>query len=209
MGFALGGSLPEQVRGGPPGPDDGESDKRHQEGELARVGDAGILKVEASGLGVAEQAFDGPSLAVGGQRLSGRDVGDHDQPFAVETLGGEVQERRVAGLCIFAGADTGLEELGAPGEAEPGEEREITAVLGGDTQVLAQADREGNVVIVQEFKPLGTDELAIRQQEPDCRGRKMRVISAIRVPVPLLPGPSSKVQNRGTRKRRVTTASTR
>ena len=52
---------PEQIVGEAAGPNDGERDQRHQEGKLARVGDAGVLDVEAAGLGIAE-FFDTLSL---------------------------------------------------------------------------------------------------------------------------------------------------
>lgn len=46
----------------------------------------------------------------------------------------------------------------------------------GET-VLAQADREWDIVIVEGFQPLGADELAIRQQDPDRRRREIREIA--------------------------------
>lgn len=48
VGLALGGAWSEQVGGHAAGPDDGERHQRHQEGKLARVGEAGVLEVEAS-----------------------------------------------------------------------------------------------------------------------------------------------------------------
>ena len=58
-----------------------------------------------------------------------------------EAPGREVQERRVAGA--VAPAEARLEEPGAPGEAEPGEERELAGVLGRDAQILAQTIAKG------------------------------------------------------------------
>ena len=177
-----------------------------------RVGDAGVLDVEAAGLGVAEHAFDRPAFAIGGQRPARGDVGDDDQPFVAEALRGEGEERRVVSLRILARAETCLEEAGAPGSAEPGEQREIAAVLGRDPQVLAQADREGDIGIVEKFDPVGPDELSIREQQPDARSREMREIP----PQQRDPGRGRAVAraleqrpDSGTSKRRVITASAR
>ena len=83
----------EEVGGGAAGPGQGEGDEGHQQIELAGVGQARVLEVEAAGLGVAEEAFDGPAFAIGRQRGARRDVGDDDQPFVLQPLGGEGEER--------------------------------------------------------------------------------------------------------------------
>jgi hypothetical protein len=46
----------------------------------------------------------------------------------------------------------------------------------GET-VLAQADGEGDTVIVEEFEPVGADELAVREQDADGRGREVREVA--------------------------------
>jgi len=114
------------------------------------------------------------AFAAGGEGLVRGDIGDDDQPFGPGALRGEVEKRRVVGLRVLARAETRLEEAGAPGPVEPGEQREIATLFGGDAQILAHADREGDIGIVEEFDPIGADELAIRQQKPDARGREMR-----------------------------------
>ena len=104
MGFALGRGFPEVGCGGATGPDDGKGDERHQEGEFARMCQAGVLDVQASSFGVTEHAFDGPAFAAGWESLTAWDVGHDDQPLALETLCGEVEERGVVGLGALARA---------------------------------------------------------------------------------------------------------
>ena len=80
------------------------------------------------------------------------------------------------GLGIPADTEARLEEPRAPGPAQPGKEREIAAVRGGDAQIFTQADRKGDIGIVEEFDPVGPDELPVGEQQPDRRGREMREI---------------------------------
>ncbi len=54
MGLAPWPSGAEEVARGAGRPGDGQRDEAHQEAELLRVGEAGVLEVEAAGLGVAE-----------------------------------------------------------------------------------------------------------------------------------------------------------
>ncbi len=53
------------VSGGSAGPGDGQGRKRHEQAELTRMSKTRVLHVEASCLGIAEQAFDRPAFAVG------------------------------------------------------------------------------------------------------------------------------------------------
>lgn len=53
------------VSGGSAGPGDGQSRKRHEQAELARMNKTRVLHVEASCLSIAEQAFDCLAFAVG------------------------------------------------------------------------------------------------------------------------------------------------
>jgi hypothetical protein len=46
------------------GPTDGEGNDDEQVGEFVRVGDMGVLDIEATGLCIGEQAFDPPALAI-------------------------------------------------------------------------------------------------------------------------------------------------
>src|SRR5690606_11752090 len=119
----------DQVGGGTPGPGDGECDKRHEQCELARTGEAGVLDVEAAGFGVTEHGFDGPAFAIAGQPPPRGEIGDDDQPFIAKALGGKVEERCVLGRGVLAGAEARLKETGAPGAAKPGSEGKIAAVL--------------------------------------------------------------------------------
>ena len=90
MGLSLGPAGAEEAQRGARGPGEGEGDEAHQEAELARVAEAGVLEVEAAGLGVAKETFDGPAPAVGRERQPGRAVGGDDEPLAaLEPLGGE------------------------------------------------------------------------------------------------------------------------
>ncbi|PKP63288.1 MAG: hypothetical protein CVT86_05630 [Alphaproteobacteria bacterium HGW-Alphaproteobacteria-8] len=82
MSLSFGGPHPEQVGGDASGPDDGERRQRHEQGELAGVGETGVLDVQAAGLRGAEQAFDRPAFAIGGEGLA---AGKRD----VEALCGE------------------------------------------------------------------------------------------------------------------------
>jgi len=88
--------------------------------------------------------------------------------------GGEVEERPVGGTI---GPEAGAEDAGPAAMAEAGEEGEFNAVLGDHTQVLAQADREGDIVIVEKSQPFGADELSVAEQEPDRRGREVRQVA--------------------------------
>ena len=70
----------------------GHSRRQHadQQVDFLRVGEAGILKVETAGFGVAEQALDRPASAIGLERRSAIAVRRDDQPFAArQALGGE------------------------------------------------------------------------------------------------------------------------
>ena len=62
--FAGGGLAARQDRGGLGSPGDREGDEAEEQVELAGGDEPGVLEVEAAGLGVAEEAFDGPALAV-------------------------------------------------------------------------------------------------------------------------------------------------
>ena len=76
--FAGGCVAPDEDRGGLGGPGDRESDEAEEQGELAG-GEPGVLEIEAAGFGVAEEAFDGPALAVGREGGAGRGVGGDDR----------------------------------------------------------------------------------------------------------------------------------
>jgi hypothetical protein len=88
--------------------------------------------------------------------------------------GGEVEDRPVGGAI---GPEAGAEDAGPVAVAQAGEEGEFGAVLGDHAQVVAQADRERDVVIVEECQPLRADELPVGEKEPDCRGREVRQIA--------------------------------
>ncbi len=77
----------EMVCSGAASPGNGQRDKRHEQAELARISQAGVLDVEAAGLGIAEDALDRPPFAVGPQRGLRLDIGCHDQPFVLERFG--------------------------------------------------------------------------------------------------------------------------
>ena len=104
-------------------------DGGHQDGEPAGAGEAGVLEVEAAGLGVGEEALDRPALAVGVEGGARRQVGDDDQPLVLEPPGGEAEEGGAAGEGLVAGAHAGMEEAGAAGAAEPGVKGELVARL--------------------------------------------------------------------------------
>ncbi len=157
MGLSLGPSGAEEVKRGARGPGEGEGDEAHQEAELARVGEAGVLEVEAAGLGVAEETFDGPAPAIGGERLTGSAVGGDDQPLAgLEPLGGEAE---AVAATAPAGAEPAAEMLGAQAPVQAGVEAEFMALPGGDAQVAAQADGEGDVVFAEKIDPVAAPRL--------------------------------------------------
>jgi hypothetical protein len=143
VGFPVRFAGAEKVRGDASGPGEGDGDDGHQEGELARAGEAGVLDVEATGLGVSEHALDGPPAAVGGERAPGRQVGDDGQPAVREALGGEGE----GGPARAPRPEAAAEGAGPLRPVQAGEEGELAAILGDDAQVLPQADGEGNTVI--------------------------------------------------------------
>ena len=65
VAFARWRTVAEEVSGGPSGPAESEGCERHEQAELAWVGEARVLEIEAAGPGVSEQAFDRPAFAVG------------------------------------------------------------------------------------------------------------------------------------------------
>ncbi len=165
MGLAPGPSCAEESERGARRPGDGEGDKADEQIELARVGESGVLEVEAAGLGVAKETFDGPAPAVGGERLPGGAVGGDDDPLAgLEPLGGEAEAVAAA---LSAGAEPAAEDLGAPAPVQAGVEGEFMALPGGDAQVAAQADGEGDVVFTEKIGLVAADELPVGEQEPD------------------------------------------
>ena len=92
MGFPCRGVLAEAGSGGADRPCDGQRDERGEQVQLGRVGQAGILKIQAARFGIAEQRLDGLSLPVGGQRVVAGAVGGDDDPVTIPGLeGGEVQ----------------------------------------------------------------------------------------------------------------------
>ncbi len=151
MGFSPWPFCAEEVARGACRPGDGQRDQAHEQIELFRVGEAGVLEVEAAGLGVAEQTFDGPALAVGVEGEAGPGIGGEDQPLAIaEGLGDEAE---TVAATVPAGAEPAGENLGAQAPVQAGVEGELMALPGGDAQVATQADGEGDVVFTQEIGP--------------------------------------------------------
>lgn len=107
----------EMVCSGATSPGNGQRDKRHEQAELARICQAGVLDVEAAGLGVAEEALDRPAFAVGSQRCLRLDIGCHDQPFVLERFGCDGQQWRLSRGGVFARAEAGAKNPAAPGLA--------------------------------------------------------------------------------------------
>jgi hypothetical protein len=64
----------------------------------------------------------------------------------LQALGGEVQERRVAGLGVVARAEPGAEEPGPLGAAQAGGEGEVVAVLVGDAEVSRRRMAKGTLL---------------------------------------------------------------
>jgi hypothetical protein len=62
MAFARWRMVAEEVCGGPSGPAESEGGERHEQGELAWVGEAGVFEIEAAGLGVAQAGTRSPSV---------------------------------------------------------------------------------------------------------------------------------------------------
>ena len=126
-------SAPEAVCSRAPGPGDGQGNKCHQEAELTGLSQARVLEVEAAGLGVAEQAFDSPPLAVGFQSSTRGNIGRDDEPFITKPLCGEIEERCIACRDVLAGADPGAEGPAASGAVKARAQGQVVPVLGGDT----------------------------------------------------------------------------
>lgn len=57
----------------------GEGDNPDEQAHLFRDRKTGVLQIEALGFRFAEQAFDGPPLAVSGQGVMGRAIADDDR----------------------------------------------------------------------------------------------------------------------------------
>jgi len=114
-----------------------------------------------------------PAAAVGVERPAGRQVGDDDEPTLGEALGGEVEE----GPVLARRPEAAAEGAGPLPARDAGQEGELASVLGDDAHVLSQADGEGNVVVVEEFQPLGADELPVGEQDRDRGGREMREVA--------------------------------
>lgn len=156
-----------------PGPGDGQGNKGHQEAELTRLSQARVLKVEAAGLGVAEQAFDSPPFAVGFESSARGNIRRNDEPFVTKPLCDEIEERCIACRSVLAGADPGAEGPAALGAAKARAQGQVVPVLGGDTQALLQANGKGDIVILEELQPCGAGELTIGKQHANGRGRKV------------------------------------
>src|SRR5512147_1573533 len=80
MGLPADFASPDHDRGGLAGPGDSERHQRKKGVELGGDDEARVLEVEPAGLGVAEEALDGPAFLVGvqsGTRLGGG--GDNEQ----------------------------------------------------------------------------------------------------------------------------------
>ena len=183
-----------QHRGGLGGPGDREGDEAEEQIELARGDEAGVLEVEAAGLGVAEETFDGPTLTVGREGGAGRGVGGDDEEFAaLEASRREVQPKRTGGI---AASQRGAERVDAAAFSQPRAQREAAAVLGGDDHLLLHADREGKVVFLEEIHPFEPDELPVRKQQPDaCRPEDRQVAPHQRDPLAAVAGAAVVVEH--------------
>ena len=118
----------EEDRGGPRGPGEGEGDEGDEQVELSGHDEAGVLEIEAAGLGVSEEAFDGPALAVGREGGAGRGVGgDDEEGPVVETPGGEVKPQGSPGLAAGVGAEGGADGADAAALAQERTEGEAAA----------------------------------------------------------------------------------
>src|SRR6056297_839771 len=146
MAFARRCVLSKLVRGGSAGPGDGQCDKRHEQAELTRIGQAGVLNVETAGLGVAEQAFDRPTFAIGAKYDLRLDVGDHDQPLILERLGGDGQQWRIARAGVFALADTGSKAPASANLAQSDPQGQVMPLLSEDAEIVSDADGKGENV---------------------------------------------------------------
>ena len=127
MSLALWPLGAEEVASGAGRPGEGEGDEAHQQVELARVGEAGVLEVEAPGFGISKETLDGPSLAICVERPTGRLVGGDDEPLtARERFGGEAE---AVASAPGAGAEPAGEVLAPPAPVEAGVEREFVRQL--------------------------------------------------------------------------------
>lgn len=169
------GLASDQQRGGLGRPGHRKGDESKEQVDLAGRDEPCVLEVEAAGLGIAKETFDGPAFAVGGKCGTGGCVGSDDEEFAaLETSCGEVQPE-LAGR--IAAAQGGADRADPAAFAQQRAQGEAAAVLGGQDDLLLHADGEGDVVFVQETHPFEPDKLAIRQQKPDAGAAEDRQIA--------------------------------
>jgi hypothetical protein len=149
------------------GPRDGECDDDEQGGDLVRVGNMGVLDIEATGLCVGEQAFDPPPLAIEVQAAHAlTEIGGDDEQLG--PLDAFCRDAQLVGWDRVHAVQPPLPRA-APGFAQQAAELAQTTVREADLHVLAQADGERDIVFTQEFQPPGTYELPVCQQRPDGR----------------------------------------
>ena len=74
MGFARRGVAAHCGGCGAADPGHGEGEDGDQAEQFGRDGQPGVLDIEASGLGIAEHAFDGPAFAIEAQGICGGQI---------------------------------------------------------------------------------------------------------------------------------------
>ena len=93
MGFSADSPASHGFGGASIGLCHGEGDDNEQGGEFVGMGDVGILNIEATGLGIGEQALDSPSAPIEIEAMSGVfKMGCNDEQFLLfDAFGAHVQ----------------------------------------------------------------------------------------------------------------------
>jgi hypothetical protein len=119
-------------------PADGACDDSNEQGEFAGHDEAFDPKIEAASLGVAEEAFDGPALAVGCKDvLVGAIAGDDQEFAALDAPCGKAQAQRPVVADVFKCCG---EAARPPAFGQLRAQIKPLALFGGDQQCFAQVD---------------------------------------------------------------------
>ena len=147
------------------GPCDGHGDDGDKACQLFGIGDVGIFKVEATPLGVGEQALDPPPAAICVEGLAGASgIGGDDDEFTLSDPPGS-ETKTVLRHHLHASEPT--LPYSATALAQEGSKLSQTCVLKRDQHILLDADREGDIVFIEESHPLSADELPVGKQYLD------------------------------------------
>ena len=98
-----------------------------------------------------EYGSDRPTFAIGAKCDLRLDACDHDQPLVLERVGGDGQRWRIARGGVFARAETGSKDPASPSLAQSDPQGQVMPLLGGDAEIVFDADGREAIVFAQEF----------------------------------------------------------